>query len=141
MQLDAHRQEELFDKGGRLWVNDSKATNVDATIQAIHRYKDKTLSLILGGDDKGVSLEPLFEVLQGLNLHIFAIGSNQTRLMNLAKTFGIKASACKTLKNACQKIKQEDSNSVVLLSPAAASLDQFNSYIARGDEFKKFALL
>ena len=141
MELDAHRQEELFDKKGRLWVNDSKATNLDATLQAIKVYKDRPLSLILGGDDKGVDLRPLFELLKGLELHIFAIGSNEKKLMDLAKTFNIKASACKNLENACKKIKTEDLNSVVLLSPAAASLDQFSSYTVRGDEFKKFALL
>ena len=141
MQLDAHRQEELHDKKGRLWVNDSKATNLDATIQAIHTYKNKPLSLILGGDDKGVDLEPLFQTLKGLEVHLFAIGSNEKKLMSLAKDFNIKANACQTLENACKQIKKEDADSIVLLSPAAASLDQFSSYGQRGDEFKKFALL
>ncbi len=141
MQLDAHRQEELFDKKGRLWVNDSKATNLDATIQAVHVYKNRKLSLILGGDDKGVNLEPLFELLQDLDLHIYAIGSNEKKLMDLSKTFNIKASACKTLETACRTAKEDSLDSVILLSPAAASLDQFSSYTVRGDEFKKFALL
>jgi UDP-N-acetylmuramoylalanine--D-glutamate ligase len=141
MELDAHRQEELHDKKGRLWVNDSKATNLDATIQAVNVYKDRPLSLILGGDDKGVDLRPLFELLKGLDLHLYAIGSNEKKLLGLAKEFNIQINGVQTLENACKKIKEETSNSVVLLSPAAASLDQFSSYTLRGDEFKKFARL
>jgi len=141
MELDAHRQEELFDKNGRLWVNDSKATNLDATIQAIKVYKDRALSLILGGDDKGVDLQPLFELLKGLELHVYAIGSNEKKLLELAKTCDIEISACNTLEKACQQIKENASDSVVLLSPAAASLDQFSSYAERGNKFKEFALL
>jgi len=142
MPLDAHRQEELHDKNGRLWVNDSKATNLDATIQAVHAYKDKPLSLILGGDDKGVDLTPLFELLSEIEVTIYAIGKNESRLLELAKDFVINAHGCKTLQKACQEILNSyDTNSTVLLSPAAASLDQFSSYGQRGDEFKKFAQL
>ena len=59
--LDEHRQEEVVDSQNRLWINDSKATNLDATIQAVKGYSDKHIHLILGGDDKGVDLTPLFE--------------------------------------------------------------------------------
>lgn len=142
MPLDAHRQEELHDKNGRLWVNDSKATNLDATIQALLTYKESPLSLILGGDDKGVDLQPLFELLKELDVIIYAIGKNEQTLMELSKEFSLQAIGCKTLDVACEKIKSEnDKNRTVLLSPAAASLDQFSSYGQRGDEFKKFALL
>lgn len=142
MALDAHRQEELYDKEGRLWVNDSKATNLDATVQAILAYKERPLSLILGGDDKGVDLTPLFEMLQGLDLHIYTIGKNEPKLLELSKKFSLDATACQTLDVACAKIRAEkEKNRTVLLSPAAASLDQFSSYGERGDKFKKFALL
>lgn len=142
MPLDAHRQEELHDKDGRLWVNDSKATNLDATVQALLTYKESPLSLILGGDDKGVDLRPLFELLKELDVIIYAIGKNEERLLELSKEFSLQAIGCKTLEAACEKIRAEkDSNRTVLLSPAAASLDQFSSYGQRGDKFKEFALL
>ncbi len=142
MPLDAHRQEELHDKNGRLWVNDSKATNLDATVQALLTYKESPLSLILGGDDKGVDLRPLFELLKELDVIIYAIGKNEPILMELANEFSIQAIGCKTLEAACEKIRSEkEKKRTVLLSPAAASLDQFSSYGQRGDEFKKFALL
>ncbi len=142
MALDRHRQEELFDKNGRLWVNDSKATNLDATVQAVLTYMDKPLSLILGGDDKGVDLSPLFEILKDLDVHIYAIGKNEQTLLSLAKTFNITIFGCQTLDNACEQIKsKEDNDRTVLLSPAAASLDQFSSYGQRGDKFKDLAKL
>jgi len=142
MPLDAHRQEELYDKNGRLWVNDSKATNLDATVQAILTYKDKPLSLILGGDDKGVDLRPLFELLKELDVNIYAIGKNETTLLALSNEYKITAIGCKTLASACETIRAEkEINRTVLLSPAAASLDQFSSYGQRGNEFKKFAQL
>ncbi|MBL0721165.1 MAG: UDP-N-acetylmuramoyl-L-alanine--D-glutamate ligase [Sulfurovum sp.] len=62
--VDAHRQEEQLDKSGRLWVNDSKATNIDASIQALRAYKESPIHLIIGGDDKGVDLNPLFRALK-----------------------------------------------------------------------------
>ncbi len=142
MPLDAHRQEELHDKNGRLWVNDSKATNLDATVQALLTYKESPLSLILGGDDKGVDLRPLFEILKDLDVRVYAIGKNENTLLELSKEFSIQAMGCKTLEVACEKIRsEEDKKRTVLLSPAAASLDQFSSYGHRGDKFKEFALL
>ena len=84
---DAHRQEEMKDSKGRLWVNDSKATNLDATVQAVKGYADQHIHLILGGDDKGVDLSPLFEVMKSLNLTLYTIGANNTKLLDLAKTY------------------------------------------------------
>ena len=142
MKLDAHRQEEVIAKNGQLWVNDSKATNLDATLQAILVYKDRPLSLILGGDDKGVDLKPLFEELKDLDIKVYAIGSNEDKLVQLCKDYNIKCFGMKTLESTCRNIKEsKDIKRVVLLSPAASSLDQFSSYGQRGDEFKKFAFL
>jgi len=134
--LDAHRQEELKDSKGRLWVNDSKATNMDATIQAVKGYADKHIHLILGGDDKGVDLNPLFKVMEALNLTLYTIGANNSRLLNLAKTYHINAVESKNIETAIINIdKIHTSQSVALLSPAAASFDQFKSYKHRGDTF------
>jgi len=134
--LDAHRQEELKDEQGRLWVNDSKATNLDATIQAVLGYADKHIHLILGGDDKGVDPTPLFEKMQPLMLTLYTIGANNDKLLSLAKEYDIQSVACGTLQSAVAKIDQTHSqDSVALLSPAAASFDQFKSYKHRGETF------
>ncbi len=135
-ERDAHRQEEFTDAQGRLWVNDSKATNLDATIQALKGYAHRPIHLILGGDDKGVDLAPLFEQMQPLVLTLYTIGANSDRLLALAKTYNIKAKEANTLQRAVAMIDDlHNRNSVALLSPAAASFDQFDSYKHRGETF------
>jgi len=136
-QVDAHRQEELKDSKNRLWINDSKATNIDATIQALKLYKDKKIHLILGGDDKGVDLTELFDYLSKLNITIYAIGSNSQKLINLSTKYKIDSSSYPTLDEAIESIdKYHNNNSVAILAPAASSLDQFTSYAQRGEIFK-----
>ncbi len=138
-KIDKNRVEEFKDSKNRLWVNDTKATNLDAVIQALKRYKDKKIHLILGGDDKGVDLTPLFENFKGYNLEIYAIGSNTLKILNLALKFNIKAYKCEFLQDAVKNIDINLKNDeVALLSPACASLDQFSSYEERGNLFKKF---
>ncbi len=133
---DAHRQEELKDAKGRLWVNDSKATNLDATLQAVKGYADQHIHLILGGDDKGVDLKPLFEVMKTLMLTLYTIGANNNKLMDLAKTYNIDTAESKNIETAVKKIDASlNKDEVALLSPAAASFDQFKSYKHRGETF------
>ncbi len=136
-ELDSHRQEELKDSQNRLWVNDTKATNLDATIAAVKRYSDSFIHLILGGDDKGVDLSVLFEFLKDKDLKIYAIGSNKERLSTLAHKYSIHFIQCKNLQNAIMKIDRHlKKDEIALLSPAASSLDEFSSYAQRGNEFK-----
>jgi len=133
---DAHRQEEIKDSYGRLWINDSKATNLDATIQAVKGYSNKYIHLILGGDDKGVDLSPLFEVLKEQELTLYSIGKNSTKLRTLSNKHNINIIETKTIENAVSIIDKEmKENHIALLSPAAASFDQFNSYKHRGEHF------
>ena len=137
-ELDPHRQEELHDAQGRLWVNDTKATNIDAALAAVTRYKTKHIHLILGGDDKGVELTPLFEALQEFDVEIYTLGSNQARLDDLAARYNIPFSSSGSIDKAVDNIsKKLDHDSVGLLSPAASSLDQFPSYAVRGERFKE----
>ena len=135
--LDPHRQEEVYDNKKRLWVNDTKATNIDASIAAIKRYEEKFIHLILGGDDKGVDLHELFDFLQNKNLKIYNIGTNKAKLSALALEYKVSFEKCKNLADAIAKIdKVLVEDEVALLSPAASSLDEFSSYAQRGDEFK-----
>ncbi len=150
---DPHKLEEFKDKNGNIWVDDSKATNIDATIQALKSYKDKKIFLILGGDDKGVDLLPLFEELKKYDVEIFAIGTNTDKLNNLANQHNIKCNVLYLLDKAIEKIIQslefamkevhlgcKMKNSIALLSPAASSLDQYSSYKHRGEEFKRLII-
>ena len=136
---DAHKLEEFKDNKNRVWVDDSKATNIDATIQALKSYKNKKIYLILGGDDKGAVLSPLFKELVKYDVECFCIGSNSQRLFELSNTYNIKANISKDIEFAVKDIDTlyNTDNSVAILSPAAASLDQFASYKERGEKFKE----
>ncbi len=137
-KLDPHRQEELKDARARLWVNDTKATNLDATIAAVKRYMDSRIHLILGGDDKGVDLNELFEFLKTADVKLYNIGSNKEKLSSLAQSYELEFELCKNLAHAIERIDTNlNMNEVALLSPAAASLDEFSSYAERGNEFKE----
>jgi UDP-N-acetylmuramoylalanine--D-glutamate ligase len=134
--LDHHRQEEITDVFGRLWVNDSKATNVDATLQALATYADRPIHLILGGDDKGVDLYELMDTIAAMRITIYTVGSNNNRLIQMAAERAIPAHSCHTLAEAIPQINAHlKKDEVALLSPAASSLDQFPSYAKRGEIF------
>lgn len=139
--IDHYKIEEFRDAKGRLWVDDSKGTNVDATIEALKRYRNEEILIVLGGDDKGVDLQELFDFMKPLHVSIFAIGTNTERLASFAQKEGIKLSKCFVIEEAMKQIHAVHNNkTVALLSPAAASLDQFKSYAHRGDRFKELAL-
>lgn len=141
-KIEANKLEILHDKLNRIWVNDTKATNIDAAIQALKRYKDKKIHLILGGDDKGVDLSPVFEEASKMDLTIYAIGKNYQKILKLSDKFNIKSVSCEILQTAVDEIyKVLKKDEVALLSPACASLDQFKSYAERGDKFKEFIAL
>ena len=138
---DPHKLEEFRDFKNRLWVDDSKATNVDATIQALKIYKKKKIFLILGGDDKNANLTPLFEAMKEYNISLYLIGQNINKLYQLSIEHNIKSVKSYNLKDAVKAIMNTDNfciNSVSLLSPSAGSLDQFSSYKERGEKFKEF---
>ena len=98
--IEPNKLEELLDARGRLWVNDTKATNIDAALAALKRYQNKKIHLIIGGDDKGVSLHPLFETMKALKIELYAIGTSAGKILALADEFGIKAHKCELLQNA-----------------------------------------
>jgi UDP-N-acetylmuramoylalanine--D-glutamate ligase len=139
--IDPHKLEELHDASGRLWVDDSKATNVDATVAGLQGYAARPIHLILGGDDKGADMKPLIETLQGLDVTVYAIGSNRMKLASLCTDLNVPCVECGFLDIAVARIDQNlGQNGVGILSPAAASLDQFSSYKERGEKFQEAVL-
>ncbi|WP_096029084.1 UDP-N-acetylmuramoyl-L-alanine--D-glutamate ligase [Campylobacter lanienae] len=137
--IEPHKLEELRDSKDRLWVNDTKATNIDATLQALARYKGENIHIILGGDDKGVSIKKAIVAAVNQGAKIYAIGSNCDEITKIAKSLNAPVYNAKTLDNAVNLIdKMMEKDDVALLSPACASLDQFSSYAQRGDKFKEY---
>lgn len=137
--MEKNKLEELQDNQGRLWVNDTKATNENAVMAALERYKDKKIHLIIGGDDKGVDLSTLFDFMKDFDIELYAIGVSTQKMLDYALKANLKAHKCEFLENAVQEIsKVLKNNEVALLSPACASLDQFSSYTQRGEKFKEY---
>lgn len=137
-KVGEHKMEEFLDSRGRVWVNDSKGTNADASIWALRSYEGRKIYLILGGEDKGADLSALFEEMRGREIEIFAIGKNAKRLQEFSNAYSIPCRVCEVLENAVKEIHSlHTQESVAILSPAAASLDQFSSYKHRGEEFRK----
>ncbi|EPZ2627378.1 UDP-N-acetylmuramoyl-L-alanine--D-glutamate ligase [Campylobacter coli] len=137
--MEKNKLEELQDNQGRLWVNDTKATNENAVMAALKRYKDKKIHLIIGGDDKGVDLSTLFDFMKDFDIELYTIGVSTQKMLDYALKANLKAHKCEFLENAVQEIsKALRNNEVALLSPACASLDQFSSYAQRGEKFKEY---
>lgn len=139
-KIGSHRVEEFRDSKGRLFVDDSKATNISATIEALNIYKNERIYLILGGDNKGVDLEPLIKELVVYNIKVYAIGKCEQHIKQLCEKYHIECIISNELTKALDNINKEFDSGVCMLSPACASLDQFSSYAQRGDLFKSYAM-
>jgi UDP-N-acetylmuramoylalanine--D-glutamate ligase len=126
-----HRLEEVATIDGVLWVNDSKATNVDSTLVALASF-DAPVHLILGGRGKGQDFGPLrFPVAQRC-AGVYLIGEDAGRI-----GAAVGGEACATLERAVRRAgAAAGPGEVVLLSPACASFDQFEDFEARGRRFK-----
>ena len=129
-----HRLELVAALGGVEYVNDSKATNVAATLRALAAYEDEPVRLILGGSRKGEDFAPLAAAL-GPNVRaVYVIGEIADELARaIPDTIraGDLATAVERAATAAQP------GEVVLLSPACASYDQFRDFEERGEEFKR----
>jgi UDP-N-acetylmuramoylalanine--D-glutamate ligase len=129
-----HRLERVAERGGVGYVNDSKATNVAATLRALAAYEDEPVRLILGGSRKGEDFAPLAAAL-GPNVRaVYVIGETADELARaIPDTIraGDLATAVERAATAAQP------GEVVLLSPACASYDQFRDFEERGEEFKR----
>ncbi|ACM92642.1 UDP-N-acetylmuramoylalanine--D-glutamate ligase [Nautilia profundicola AmH] len=140
-KIDPHKLEEFKDSQGRVWVDDSKATNVDAALNALTRYKNKKIFMIIGGDDKGQDFTPLFKYMKNLDIKLFIIGNKPELFADLAEQYNINYEISNEMEKAVKSIKKVHTDkSVALLSPACASFDQFNGYKERGKRFKKFVM-
>ncbi len=131
-----HRIEFVAEVRGVKFFNDSKATNVDATLKAIAAF-DSPLLIILGGKDKGSPYTPLREPLKAYTRAAFLIGAAAEKIA--AEIEGaVPLVPAETLDNAVRMaFEQADPGDTILLAPACSSFDQFENYEQRGREFKR----
>jgi len=131
-----HRLEFVRERNGVAWYNDSKATNVDATLKAIAAFEGG-LWIILGGKDKNSDYTPLAEPLKHKAHAALLIGAAAEKIR--AQLSGqVRMIACRTLEAAVNEARaRAGPGDTVLLAPACASFDQFQNYEHRGREFKR----
>jgi UDP-N-acetylmuramoylalanine--D-glutamate ligase len=135
-----HRLEFVATVGGVDYYNDSKATNVDATIKALESFP-ANIHLILGGKDKGSDYTVLNELLQKRVKRVYTIGAAADKIESqIASSRGrsFEVVHAETLENAILQARAVAvPGDVVLLAPACASFDQFKNYEQRGLVFKE----
>ncbi|MBS1828334.1 MAG: UDP-N-acetylmuramoyl-L-alanine--D-glutamate ligase [Acidobacteria bacterium] len=132
-----HRIEFVRELRGVRYYNDSKATNVDATLKAIDAF-DGGLWIILGGKDKGSDYRPLAAALQGRCRAALLIGAAAEKIAGQLEG-SVPMMACGTLEAAVAHASERaEAGDTVLLAPACASFDQFQNYEERGRTFKTF---
>jgi UDP-N-acetylmuramoylalanine--D-glutamate ligase len=130
-----HRLEFVATIRGVDYYNDSKATNVDATIKALESFP-ANIHLILGGKDKGSDYTVLNDLLRQRVKRVYTIGAAAAKIESQVK--GPEVVHAETLENAIRKANAvAQPGDVVLLAPACASFDQFKSYEHRGKVFKE----
>ena len=130
-----HRLEYVATVKGVEYYNDSKATNVDATIKALESFP-KNIHLILGGKDKGSDYTVLNDLLRERVKRVYTIGAAAGKIESQIKAAEVVHA--ETLENAVRRASAvAQPGDIVLLAPACASFDQFQSYNHRGRVFKE----
>jgi len=133
----AHRCQRVISTDNIQWINDSKATNVGATLAAITGLAPTLLSkgkliLIAGGDGKGADFSALTTILNCDVDQLITLGKDGADIAELVSD----AIQVKTLEEAVERAKKIAlPGDMVLLSPACASIDMFKNYQVRGEQF------
>jgi UDP-N-acetylmuramoylalanine--D-glutamate ligase len=132
----AHRIEFVRDLRGVALYNDSKGTNVASTIRALESFSEPIV-LIVGGRGKGQDFAPLAAAARGRVRHAVTFGEDGDAVGRALAAGGIPVTAARSLEVAVRAARALASpGEVVLLSPACASFDMFESFEHRGDVFR-----
>jgi UDP-N-acetylmuramoylalanine--D-glutamate ligase len=132
-----HRLEFVATIRGVDYYNDSKATNVDATIKAIESFP-ANIHLILGGKDKGSDYGVLNDLLRARVKRVYTIGAAAGKIESQIVASKVEVVHAETLENAVRKAGAvAEAGDIVVLAPACASFDQFKNYEERGRRFKE----
>ena len=131
-----HRLEKVTRVGGVEYINDSKATNVDACWYALESMKGNTI-LILGGLDKGNDYNEIKDLVKEKCVGLVFLGADNTKLHQFFDGFGIPVRDTNNMKDCVQACyEMAKPGDTVLLSPCCASFDLFKNMEDRGEQFK-----
>ena len=137
-RLLPHRLQKVATFNGVTFVDDSKATNVHATVSALGCYT-QNLALILGGSDKGESYDAIFDSMKENVLLVVAVGQTAEAIRSCGAKHGVKVEVLNDFKDAaiyCYE-RMKNASGVVIMSNACASFDKFSGYEERGNYFQK----
>jgi UDP-N-acetylmuramoylalanine--D-glutamate ligase len=130
-----HRLQYVSEINGRKFYNDSKATNILATVNALAAFKTPVI-LLAGGLDRGNEFDELIPYFRNVKA-LITFGQTAPKLERVAKEAGIKM--MKRVDNVGEAVpvayQYSESGDVILLSPACASWDQYKTFEVRGDIF------
>jgi UDP-N-acetylmuramoylalanine--D-glutamate ligase len=130
-----HRLQRVRVRRGVVWYDDSKGTNVGATIAALDGLERKAV-LIAGGEGKGQDFSPLGAAVRGHASRVLLIGRDAPQIEQALATSGVPLERCVSLEQAVMRAAEcAHPGEAVLLSPACASFDMFRDYRQRGDMF------
>jgi len=130
-----HRLQLLAERGAVAWYDDSKGTNVGATVAALTGLGRPAL-LIAGGEGKGQEFAPLAPAVAAHARRVLLIGRDAPLIERALAASGVPLERCATLEQAVARAAQlAQPGDAVLLSPACASFDMFRDYRHRGEAF------
>ena len=131
-----HRMVMVREKGGVRYVNDSKGTNVDATLKSLESFPPSSVLLILGGKDKAGEFERMRDLIAEKTRYVITIGAAADRISSALEgsaTIVPMGDMERAVRWASEHAKTGDT---VLLSPACASFDQYKNFEHRGQHFE-----
>jgi len=133
----AHRMVLVRELDGVRWINDSKGTNVDATLKSLEGFAPSSVILILGGKDKAGEFERMRELVQSKTRTVLTIGKAAERIGEALEGAAAIVSAQDMQRAVDWARANAKSGEVVLLSPACASFDQYRNFEHRGEHFEE----
>ena len=135
-RLLPHRCEKVGEIDGVIFINDSKATNLDALVKALES-QPKPIVLIAGGKDKGFEFDAIAGLVREKVKHAVLIGEMADRIFqNWSKV--VPCSCAETLQAAVDQARERSlPGDVVLFSPGTSSFDMFKNYADRGNQFRE----
>jgi UDP-N-acetylmuramoylalanine--D-glutamate ligase len=135
LQALPHRMQVLESPGPLVWINDSKATNIEATMAGVSGLKGPVWLLLGGQGKEGAEYTALRALFDGPVAHVVAFGETGVRIAQ-----AMKGLSCSLVRNLSQAVLEAHADAPagakVVLSPACASFDEFNDFTHRGQVFQ-----
>lgn len=132
-----HRMERVLERGGVVWYDDSKGTNLGATAKSLEGFRDESVHLVLGGRNKGADPRLLRGIVGQKVRRVYLIGEAAPEF-EAALADLVPCEPSRTLPAAVRSMAEHAvPGEVAVLSPACASFDQFRDFHDRGEQFQR----